>query len=74
MALEVLKEVTEWAVDFRQPNHTYLVEGTKVLAYQQWHTGEAIWGTPMRFDRRGRQFEKIALKDSPFKVVDTPAD
>ena len=68
MALEVLKEVTEWRVDFRQPNHTYLVEGTKVLAYQQWHTGDAIWGTPMRFDRRGRQFEKIALKDSVFKV------
>jgi hypothetical protein len=28
----------------------------------------------MRFDRRGRQFEKIALKDSPFKVVDKLAN
>jgi hypothetical protein len=61
MALEALKEVTEWKVDFRQPNHTYLIKGDKVLAYRPWHTGEPVWGTPMRFDRRYRKFEPADL-------------
>ena len=71
MALEVLKEVTEWAVDFRQPNHTYLLDGDKVLAHRPWHTGEPVWGTPMRFDRRRRKFEPADL--TLFGVVDAPA-
>ena len=71
MALEVLKEVTEWAVDFRQPNHVYLMKGSKVLAYQKWGEGEAIYyATPQKLDQRRRKFEKIPLKLSPFKVVD----
>jgi hypothetical protein len=71
MALEALKEVTEWKVDFRQPNHTYLLDGDKLVAYRQWHTGEPIWGTPVRFDRRYRKFEKADL--TLFGIVDAPA-
>ena len=70
MALEALKEVTEWKVDFRQPNHTYLLDGDKLVAYRQWHTGEPIWGTPVRFDRRYRKFEKADL--TLFGIVDAP--
>ena len=70
MALEALKEVTVWKVDGRQPNHTYLLDGDKLIAYRQWHTGEPIWGSPMRFDRRYRQFEKADLK--LFGIVDAP--
>jgi hypothetical protein len=69
--MEALKEITEWKVDFRQPNHTYLLDGTKVLAYRPWHTGEPVWGTPMRFDRRYRKFEPADLK--LFGIVDAPA-
>ena len=70
MALEALKEVTEWKVDFRQPNHTYLLVGDKLVAYRPWHTGEPIWGTPVRFDRRYRKFEKADL--TLFGIVDAP--
>ena len=70
MALEALKEVTVWNTDF-QCNHTYLLDGDKVLAYRQWHTGEPIWGSPMRFDRRYRKFEPADLK--LFGIVDAPA-
>ena len=59
--MEALKEVTVWNVDFAQCNHTYLLDGDKVIAYRPWHTGEPVWGTPMRFDRRYRKFEPADL-------------
>lgn len=71
MALEVLKEVTEWAVDYRQPNHVYLMKGERAIAYQKWGQGDPIYyRTKQKLDKRGRKFEKIALKDSAFKTVD----
>ena len=71
MALEVLKEVTEWAVDYRQPNHVYLMKGEKVIGYQKWGEGPAIYyRTKQKLDKRGRKFVKIPFKDSPFKTVD----
>jgi len=66
MAYEVLKEVTEWRVDFRQPNHVYLMEGSKVVAYQKWGEGEPIYyANKQKLDKRRRTFEKV--KVSPFK-------
>lgn len=74
MALEVIKEVTEWKVDYRQPNHTYLMKGEKVIAYQKWHQGLPIYFEHAgKFNKSGRKFEKIALKDTPFKEVDIRA-
>ena len=71
MAIEVIKEVTEWAVDYRQPNHTYLMKGEKVIGYQQWHEGPAIYyTTKQKLDKRGRKFVKIPMTETPFKVVD----
>jgi len=66
--MEALKEVTVWSTTF-QPNHTYLLDGSKVLAYIRNHKGPPIWGTPMRFDRRGRKFVKADL--SLFDVKET---
>jgi hypothetical protein len=75
MALTVLKEVTEWNVDYRQPNHTYLMQGERVLGYQKWHEGAPIYyTTKQRLDKRRRKFEKIAFRDSPFKEVDILVD
>ena len=71
MALEVLKETTVWKVDFRQPNHVYLMDGSKVLAYKKWGEGEAIWfKEPGKFDKRRRTFQKLKLDDT-FKRPDT---
>lgn len=68
MALTVIREVTEWNVDYRQPNHTYLMQGERVLGYQKWHQGAAIYyNTKQRLDKRRRKFEKVALKDSVFR-------
>ena len=71
MALEVLKEVTEWKVDYRQPNHTYLMKGERAVGYQKWHEGAPIYyTTKQKLDKRGRKFVKVPLKESVFKEVD----
>jgi len=58
--MEALKEVTVWNTDF-QCNHTYLLDKDKVIAYIKFNEGEPIWGTPMKFDKRYRKFEKASL-------------
>ena len=71
MALEVIKEVTEWKVDYRQPNHTYLMSGEKAVGYQKWSLGAPIYyTTKQKLDKRGRKFVKIPMSETPFKVVD----
>jgi hypothetical protein len=71
VSLEVIREVTEWSVDYRQPNHVYLMKGERAIAYQRWGEGDPIYyTTKQKLDRRGRKFEKVALKDSVFKTVD----
>ena len=71
MALEVLKEVTVWSVDYRQPNHVYLMSGEKAIGYQKWGEGPPIYyTTKQKLNKSRRKFEKVSLKDSPFKVVD----
>ena len=55
--VEVLIETTKWDVEYKQPNHTYLVRDNKLL-------GTSINGVvkyykkPLMFDRRGRTFKK----------------
>jgi hypothetical protein len=71
MAYEVIREITEWKVDYRQPNHVYLMKGERAVGYQKWGEGEPIYYTvKQKLDKRGRKFVKISLKDSPFKTVD----
>ena len=71
MSLEVIREVTEWAVDYRQPNHVYLMKGERAIGYQKWGEGAPIYyTTKQKLDKRGRKFVKVSLKDSPFKMVD----
>ena len=67
--MEALKEVTAWDVEYRQPNHTYLMDGDKVVAYIRWHEGvPEFFKTPRKMDKRYRKFEKVDI--SLFEVED----
>lgn len=71
MAIEVIKEVTEWAVDYRQPNHVYLMDGERTLGYQKWGEGPPIYyAHKQKLNKSRRKFVKIPLKDSVFNLVD----
>ena len=60
--MEALKEVTVWEGMKRQPNHTYLMDGDKAVAYKVWHTGEPFYfKVPSKLDKRYRKFEKADI-------------
>ncbi len=64
--MEAVRETTVWTgVDYRTPNHDYLLDGDRVVAYRPWGTGPIqICSGKLKIDRRGRKFEK--LTDNPF--------
>jgi hypothetical protein len=67
--MEAVREITVWSgVDYRQPNHDYLLDGDRVVAYRPWGTGEIIQCSgKLKIDRRGRKFEKLV--PNPFEVT-----
>lgn len=56
--MEILKEVTNWDVEYRQPNHTYLVNKKgQIIAYAKWHSNEIdILKSRNVLDKRYRKF------------------
>jgi len=70
--MQAFKEITVWKGISRQPNHTYLMDGDKILAYRQWHTGEPIYSkTPVRLNQRYRKFVEVDI--AQFGEVSEPA-
>jgi hypothetical protein len=63
--MEILKEVTKWDVEYRQPNHTYLVNNkNQIVAYAKWHSKEImVFKSRTRLDTRYRKFEKTNHKE-----------
>lgn len=63
--MEAVREITEWQVDYQQPNHDYLLDGDRVLAYRKWGQGDIIPSKGnFRIDCRNRKF--IKLDPNPF--------
>ena len=62
--MQVLQETTDWEF----PNHTYLLDGSKLVAYIKQGTKEPIYlNKPIKgFDQRYRKF--VELKANPFKT------
>jgi hypothetical protein len=62
--MQALREVTNWD---RHLNHTYLIEGSKILAYIKHGTIEVhTFAFPLNFNRSGRKFENV--NPSPFNI------
>ena len=63
------KETTKWDVEFRQPNHTYLMSDNmeKIFGYFKWHNPKdfMMFKKPIRIDKRYRTFNVIqkGIKD-----------
>jgi len=56
--LEILKETTVWS-DRSNANHTYLLEGTKIVAYAKFGGDEVqVLKTQIKIDKRYRTFIK----------------
>jgi hypothetical protein len=60
--MEAVREITQWDVDYRQPNHIYLLDGDRIRACINWGEGPVEWmsGT-IKLDRRGRKFEPVEI-------------
>lgn len=61
--MKVLKEITDnWeSLHYRTPNHTYLVDGTVIVAYKKWHQGLPVLVNSKKFrlDKKYRKFEEL---------------
>lgn len=59
----LVKEITKWDVEHRQPNHTYLMDDkmSKTYGYFKWHDPSEfkLFRTPIKLDTRYRRFKTI---------------
>lgn len=56
--LEILKETTVWS-DGSNANHTYLLDGTKIIAYAKYSDNSVqVLRTQIKIDKRYRTFIK----------------
>ena len=76
MAIVALKEVTEWKVDYRQPNHTYLIDDhDNIIAYRKWHKGEQIFSTSkFPLNKRYRKFVEVDVAQFKYTAPETKAN
>lgn len=65
--MQALKETTVWP-NKASPNHTYLLDGDKLVAYIRYGTAEARYFTsPIRgFSKSGRKFVSASLDQFEF--------
>lgn len=57
---EAFLETTVWEDGNKNINHTYYLEGDKMLAYVRYGTTEPKWFTnPITISRKGRKFQRV---------------
>lgn len=67
--MKVLKEISEWEVDYRLPNHTYLMDGDRAIAYKPWHEDPIQHlKKPFRLDKRYRKFKELPYVPSEWEM------
>jgi len=63
MAYKILQEVSEWDADYKC-NHTYLLNGDKVVAYiKQGGTEVIVLNHQIRIEKRYRKFIEVQNQD-----------
>jgi len=80
--MKILKEITVWkGVDYRQPNHTYLLNSkNQIVAFAKWHGDEIDeLKSRMVLDKRYRTFEEtkhsgLSKFISKYKTEDVPEE
>lgn len=70
MALKIMQEVTEWSGFRRQPNHVYLMQGDKALAYSRWGNDKPFYfRNGLCLDRRYRKFREESVNRWGFDLT-----
>lgn len=68
MAYKILQEVSEWDADYKC-NHTYLLNGDKVVAYiKQGDTEVIVLNHQIRIEKRYRKFIEVQNQDLSFLI------
>ncbi len=58
--MEILRETTVWSTGYKVPNHTYILDGSKLVGYiQEGKTEPFMFKIPQSFSKSGRKFEKV---------------
>lgn len=72
--MEALREITVWTgVEYRTPNHDYLLDGDRIVAYRPWGTAEIrVLRSGIKIDRRGRKFEPLV--PNPFNLKESKSN
>ena len=71
--LEILKETTVWS-DGSNANHTYLLDGTKIIAYAKYSDNSVqVLRTQIKIDKRYRTFVKTKHFGLQNLIKSTPA-
>jgi hypothetical protein len=73
---QAFKEITVWEDGNTAINHTYLLDGDKMVAYIRYGTTEPFWfKNPIKIDKRGRKFEQVSNDLFNLSInVFTPSD
>ena len=69
MTVKIVREVTDWKVPYKQPNHVYLMSRDRVLAMSRWGKDQPVYfDTPNRINRGGRKFVEVTQNPWRFNL------